>query len=257
MPRVAPTGWAALAADLVERKVDVLVAYTNAAAFAARAATGSIPIVVWAAHDAVGTGLVASLSRPGGNVTGVESLAPELDSKRVQFVRELLPAAKRLAAFYNPADPGAAAHLRAIREAAAVLGFEVLPIEIADRDGVDRALATFASLRPDALLTITDPVTNHAFDRFAEAARLARTPTMCEFREFTQRGCVMAYGATLAEFNQRVLRFIELIRKGARPADLPLEQVTRFELAMNMKAARAIGVVPPASILLRADHVIE
>ena len=247
----------AMAAELVRLNVDVIVAYTNAPAFAARAATSRIPIVVWAAHDAVGTGLVASLARPGGNVTGVESLAPELDAKRLQLFRELVPGLQRLGVLQNPTDPGTALHLRNTREAAQTAGVSVLPVELTNRDEVDRALASIETLRPDALLTFTDPVTNSALDRVLEVARRQRMPTMCEFREFAQRGCLITYGATLAEFHDRVARFVERILKGAKPADLPMEQATRIELVVNPMTARAIGMRIPPQILLRADHVVE
>ncbi len=247
----------ALAAELVRLDVDVLVAFTNTPAFAARAATSTIPIVVWAAHDAVGTGLVASLARPGGNVTGVESLAPLLDAKRIQFLRELLPATRRLGVIYDPADPGTITHLRVAREAARAVSISLLPLEISDRDGVDRLLEAIEKQRPDALLTFTDPITNDAFDRVAEAARVRRLPTLCEFRVFVQRGCLLSYGATLAEFNERVARFVERILRGEKPADLPVEQATRFELVVSQKVAREIGIVFPPSILLQADQVIE
>jgi putative ABC transport system substrate-binding protein len=247
----------AMAAELVRLNVDVLVAYTNGPAFAARAATNRIPIVVWGAHDAVGTGLVASLARPGGNVTGVESLAPDLDAKRVQLLRELVPGLRRLGVLQNPTDLGTALHLRHTRDAAQPAGISVLPVELPNRTVVDRALPSIAALRPDAQLTFTDPVTNSALDRVLDVARRQRMPTMCEFREFAQRGCLITYGATLAEFHDRVARFVEQILKGAKPADLPMEQVTRFELVVNRKAAGAIGIRIPPELQLRADHVIE
>jgi len=247
----------AMAAELVRLQVDVIVAYTNAPAFAARTATSRIPIVVWAAHDAVGTGLVASLAHPGGNVTGVESLAPELDAKRLQLLRELVPGLQRLGVLQNPTDPGTALHLRNTREAAQPPGVSVLPVELGNLDGVDRALASIETLRPDALLTFTDPVTNSALDRVFELARRQRMPTMCEFREFAQRGCLITYGSTLAEFHDRVARFVEQILRGAKPGDLPMEQATRIELVVNQKTAREIGLRIPPEILLRADHVIE
>jgi putative ABC transport system substrate-binding protein len=247
----------AMAAELVRLNVDVLVAYTNAPAFAARAATSRIPIVVWAAHDAVGTGLVGSLARPGGNVTGVESLAPDLDAKRLQLLRELVPGLQRLGVLQNPTDLGTAVHLRNTREAAQAAGVSVLPVDVANRANIERALATIDTLKADALLTFTDPVTNSALDRVFEAARRQRMPTMCEFREFAQRGCLISYGATLAEFNDRVARLVERILHGAKPADLPMEQATRIELVVNQNTAREIGMRIPREFLVRADHVIE
>jgi ABC-type oligopeptide transport system ATPase subunit len=142
---------------------------------------------------------------------GVESLAPDLDAKRLQLLRELVPGLQRLGVLQNPTDPGTAQHLRHTREAAQPAGISVLPVELPNRTEVDRALASIESLRPDALLTFTDPVTNSALDRVFEVARRQRMPTMCEFREFAQRGCLVTYGATLAEFNDRVARFVERI----------------------------------------------
>jgi len=247
----------AMAADLVREKVDVLVAFTDAPAFAARNATRDIPIVVWGAHDAVGTGLVASLARPGGNVTGVESLAPVLEAKRVQFLRELRPALNRLAVLHNPADQGSAVHLRVARTAADPLGINVLPIAVATREDVEPAMTEMNRQRPDAMLVFTDPMTNFAFDRAAEVARARRLPTACEFREFVHRGCLFSYGGTLAEFNDRAASLIVQILQGARPSDLPIQQVTRVELVLNRGIARQIGVTFSETMLLRADAVIE
>ena len=250
---------AEMADELVRLKVDVIVAGLNQAAFAARRATSTIPIVVMGAHAAVEIGLVKSLARPGGNVTGVESLAPELDAKRLELLREILPRLGRVGLLHNPADPGAAAHLRSIAAAARSLTPEagVTPLEVRNAADFEPLFETPAARALDAVVLLTDPLTFVEGRRFAEIALAHRIPTACEFRFLAQWGCLIAYGPTPDEFAQRSAHQADLILKGAKPGDLPFEQVTRFELVVNLKTARALGIALPVSVLLRADAVIE
>ena len=260
MPRSAQ--WQAerlpeLATELVQAKVDVIIAFTNLPAFAAKGATTTVPIVVWAAHDAVGTGLAKSLARPGGNVTGTESLAPELDAKRVELIREIVPGLKTLALLYNPDDQGSPIHLRSARGSAKALGFGVVQLEVRRAADYDAVLASAAGQRLDGLLMFTDMVTFTHWSRVAEFALRERLPTVCEFAPLVQAGCLVSYGPSFAELDERLVQQVDRILKGAKPADLPFEQPTRYELVVNLKTAKAIGVTLPKLLLLRADKVIE
>ncbi len=247
-----------LAGELVSSKVDIIVAFTNPAAFAAKNATSSIPIVVWAAHGAIDTGLVSSLARPGGNVTGVESLAPEIDAKRMQILKEIVPGLAKVGVLYSAHDQGSSVHLRSVRAAARILHVEVVPLEV--RRVEDVHIVFPATKTFDALLTFTDawltsgPHWKHA----ADYALAHRIPTMCEFGFYARLyGCLLAYGSTFDEFSRRNAQQIDHILKGAKAGDLPFEQVTRFPMVVNRKTAAAIGVTIPQSVILRADEVIE
>ncbi len=246
-----------LAAELVQAKVDVIVAITNLPAFAAKGATTTVPIVVWAAHDAVGTGLAKSLARPGGNVTGTESLAPELDAKRIELIREIVPGMKMLALLYDADDQGSPIHVRWAEDSAKALGFGVVQLGVRSAADYDAVLASVAGQRLDGLLMFTGVVTFANWGRVAEFALRRRVATVCEFAALAQAGCLVSYGATFAELDERVAQQVDRILKGARPGDLPFEQPTRFELVVNQKTAKAIGVTIPQSLLLRADRVIE
>lgn len=247
-----------LVADLVRMKVSVIVAFTNTPAFVARNATNSIPIVVWAAHDAVGTGLAKSLARPGGNVTGTESLAPELDAKRIELIRQIVPNLRVLDVLYNPADPGSPIHMALARKHAGDLGFQIAPIEVRGESDFAPALASAEGRRADALLTLTDSVTGANWRSVAQFASKTATPTICEFAFLVEFGCLVSYGPNFAEFNERVAQQVDhIINHGAKPADLPFEQPTRFELVVNMNTARALGVKIPQTLLLQATRIIE
>lgn len=246
-----------LAAELVRLKVDVIVAVTNAAAFAAKNATSTIPIVVWGAHGALETGLVPKLARSGTNITGVESLAPELDAKRLELLKELVPGLAQIAVLYNAGDQGSPIHLKYTQAAGRTLGVSVSPQEIRHAEDFDAAFSTLAARRPDGLLTFTDPLTFLNWKRVGDFAEQNRLPTMCEFKEMVQAGCLASYGPDQQEFAQRNAQQIDKILKGAKPADLPMEQCTRFELWVNLKTAKALGLTIPQSVLVRADKVIE
>ena len=246
-----------LAAELVRLKVDVIVAHTNIAAFAARDATSTIPIVVWAAHGALDTGLVRSLARPGGNLTGVESMAPEIDAKRVQLLKELVPGLSRLGALYNAGDQSAPFHVKSTQAAAHVLGVAVVALGVRRNEDFDTVFSTVGGKPLDGLLMFTDVLTWRNFKRTTDFAQQERVPTMCEFKELVVTGCLLSYGPTFAEISARTAEQIDKILKGAKPGDLPMERVTRFEMVVNAKTAKALGLTIPRSVLLRADQVIE
>jgi putative tryptophan/tyrosine transport system substrate-binding protein len=246
-----------MAAELVRSKVDVIVATNNLPAFAAKNASRSIPIVVWAAHDAVGTGLARSLARPGGNITGTESLAPQLDAKRMQLMAQLVPGLKHLAMLYNPDDQGSASHLVWVQRAGETLGLRISRLEVRRAADFDEVLRDAASKHPDGLLTLTDGVMAFNWKHVDDFAQMHRVPTMCEFGFFVDRGCLISYGPTLDEFDELAAKKVDRILKGAKPADLPFEQPTRFELVVNRKTAAALGVAIPQSILLQATRVVD
>lgn len=245
------------AAELVRLKVDVLFAVTLPAAFAARAATQTIPIVTWAAHGAVQSGLVPSLRHPGGNITGTESLAPELDGKRLQMLKQIVPDLSQLAVVYDPGDPGSPGHLTAIRSAQGQLGLTTTDLPVARPQEFDTVFATAAGKPLAAVLTLTNNMIYNNWSRIRDFAQARQLPTVCEFRQMAEAGCLLSYGPTFDEFTQRAAAQIDKILRGAAPGDLPMEQPTRFELVINLKTARALGLTVPQELLLRADAVIE
>jgi putative ABC transport system substrate-binding protein len=246
-----------VARQLVALEPDVIIAVTNVAGFAAKEATKTIPIVVTGMHAAVQTGLVASLARPGGNVTGVETLAPELDAKRMQLLREIEPRSTRLGVIYNGGDPGARFHLQAVREAARSLHFEIHPMEVAKPEDFDRVLGARRSLEVDAVMTFTDRLTGMNWRSIGTFGQQHRVPTVCEFRFLAKAGCLVTYGPPVEDLFSKAAAQADRILRGTKPMDMPVEQVTRFELVINQRTAKAIGITIPQALLLRADEVIE
>lgn len=246
-----------LAAELVRLNVDVIVAGTNLAGFPAKRATSVIPIIVVASHGAEEIGLVASYARPGGNVTGIESLAPQLDVKRLELLRATLPKARRVAVLSNPRDAGTALHHRWSQGAADILQLKLESVSVLDFDQVDAALASVQALRPDALLLFGDSVIANSLPLIAAHALKHRLPAFAEFRQFADAGGLMSYGPSLARMFRDSARYIDRILKGAKPADMPVERASEYELVINLKTAKAIGVTIPQEVLLRADEVIE
>lgn len=245
-----------LAAQLAAT-ADVIVAMTNVTAFEAKRATQTVPIVVWGAHGALETGLVGNLARPGGNITGMDSLAPEIDAKRVQLLREMLPRLQRLGTLSNPADAGSPVHLKVTTESGARFGIGITSQEVRRPADYDGMLAALAKSPPDALLTFADALTYQNWGRVAEFALEHRIPTMCEFKQMAQAGCLVSYGPSFAEFDEITARQVDRVLRGTNPAVMPVERPTRFELIVNMKTARALGVTIPQTVLLRADEVID
>jgi putative ABC transport system substrate-binding protein len=246
-----------LAGELAADKADVIVALTNVPAFAAKQATKLVPIVVAGSHAAVETGLVESLARPGGNLTGVENLAPELDAKRLQLLREVAPRLRRLGVVYNSADPGALVHLRAVGAAARLLLIDIVAVPVAHPEDVDKALEAASSLSLGGLLTFTDRLTALTWSKVGAFGLKHRLPTVCEFKFLAQAGCLISYGPSVAELTARVAAQVDRVLKGAQPRDVPMDRVTRFELAINQRTAATIGVQVPPVMRTLADDVID
>ena len=247
-----------LAADLVRSKVDVIVAPAGSAALAAKAATSSIPIVMIFPSDPVETGLVASLSRPGGNITGTTFTAgPEIFGKQLQILKETIPRVSRVAILSNPADPSFALQMKEVEATARSLRIRLQNVEARGPEDFDNAFAAMARERADALLIgATSTFLAHRA-RLAELALKGRLPTMLSFRESVEAGGLMAYAVNMADFVGRAAVYVDKILKGAKPADLPVEQPTKFELVINLKTAKALGLTIPQSVLQRADEVIR
>jgi putative ABC transport system substrate-binding protein len=247
-----------LAAELVQRKVDVIVAPAGSAAQAAKNATSSIPIVMIFPDDPVAMGLVASLRRPGGNVTGTTSM-PSLTifGKQLEILKETVPHASRVAFLWNPADPAFALQLREVEVAARSLRIRLQRVEARGPEEFDSAFAAMARERAEALLVARASTFLVHRTRLAELAVRGRLPTMYNYRECVEAGGLMAYAVNMSNFIGHAAGYVDKILKGARPADLPVEQPTAFELAINVKTAKSLGITFPQSVLARADAVIQ
>jgi putative ABC transport system substrate-binding protein len=249
-----------LAAELVRLKVDIIVVSAGDTWIrAARNATKTIPIVMGGAGiDPVDAGLVESLARPGGNVTGVTNLTGELGGKRLELFKEAVPKVARVAVLH---DPGTAASVHQVKEvlpaAARALGLTIKPWEVQGTDGFERVFAALNKERPDGLYVSLGPLMLANGKRIAGFALKSRLPSIYVRREFVDAGGLMSYGADLADSYKRVAYFVDRILKGAKPADLPVEQPTKFEFVINLKTAKQIGVTIPANVLARADRVIK
>ena len=248
----------ALAAELVRMKVDVIVAMGSPSVWAAKQATQTIPIVMPTSSDPVGDGLVASLARPGGNITGLSMMAPELGTKRLQLLKEVFPKLLRPAAvLWNPDYVGMKARWRQIEGAAPAMGMGVRSVEIRDSRELEQALAALERERPAALVLLADPLTLSQRLRIVEFAAEERLPAIYEVSQFVDAGGLMSYGPNLDDLVRRSATYVDKILKGAKPADLPIEQPAKFELVINLKTAKALGITIPQSVLLQADRVIE
>jgi putative tryptophan/tyrosine transport system substrate-binding protein len=248
---------AAFAAELAALQPDLILARGGQAAEAVSRVTSEIPTVVMGAGDPVGTGLVKSLARPGGNITGVTEVATELSAKRLQLLREAIPAAKRVAVMWNSADRGMTLRYQEIENAARILQVEVQPVQVREPEDFDDAFAAMHRDRPDALLMITDALLGLNRKKVVEFTAQTRLPAVYEGREPVDDGGLMSYGPSLRDLFGRTAYFIDKILKGANPGDLPIEQPTRFELVVNLKTARRLGLSLPPVLLARADVVIE
>ena len=248
---------APLAADLVRADVDVIVTTATPAAKAAQAATRSIPIVAIDPGDPVQAGLVASLPRPGGNITAESSIAPDLQAKRLELLKETAPAVSRLAVLSNAAIPVAEVALQELRAAAKNLKIEVQPIVVDQPKDFDNAFATIADRGLDALLVFPDPLTFSNARLIVDLANKSRSPTMFGARDFVDIGGLMSYGPSYPAMYRRAGVYVGRILKGAKPADLPVEQPTKFELVVNLRTAKTLGLAVPAMLMASADAVIE
>jgi putative tryptophan/tyrosine transport system substrate-binding protein len=248
----------ALAAELVQSKVDVLVAATSPSVVAARQATRSIPIVMPTSSDPVGDGLVASLAHAGGNITGLSVMSPELGEKRIQLLKEMFPKVSHaMAVLWNPDYVGMRARFEQARVAAPAVGLTVRSVEVRDTRELDVAFEAIIREHPDALLLLVDPLTLSQRARIVEFAAEQRLPAIYETRDFVDVGGLISYGPNIPDQYRRAATYVIKILRGAKPADLPIEQPTKFELVINMRAANALGIKFPDSILLRADEVIR
>jgi putative ABC transport system substrate-binding protein len=246
-----------LVADLVHRKMDAIVVDGTVAAMAARAATATIPIVLVLARDPVGTGLVASLARPGGNVTGLATLYTELTGKQLQILKEAVPNASRVAVLGNPENPATALGLRGAHAAAMALAIEVQAVEVGRPSELEGAFSTMARDRAGALLTLADPLFVNQRAQIVRLAAKSRLPAIFSLRDFVKDGGLISYGLNVPDQFRRAATYVDKILKGANPADLPIEQPTKLELVINLKTAKVLGLTIPQSILLRADEVIR
>ena len=245
-----------LAAELVRLRCDVMVAAVTQASLAARDATGTIPIVMIGVADPVGAGLVASLARPGSNVTGTSGAFTQVVGKQLELLRETFPDVSRVAVLWNPANPVyQALQLREAQIAARALRLELQLLEARTAADLDRVFATIAPRRP--LLLMGDPLFNTHRRRIAELATARRVPIVTALSDYAQAGALMAYGPSSTDLARRSAVYVDRILKGARPAELPVEEPTTFELVINLKTARALGVTVPRPLLLRAERVIE
>jgi putative ABC transport system substrate-binding protein len=246
-----------LAAGLVRLKVDVIAAAGTLAPLAAKQATTTIPIVMTAAGDPLGSGLVASLARPGGNVTGMSLMAPDLGGKRLELLKEVLPQLTRVAILWNAANPYSALVFKETRAAAHTLGIEVQSLEVRGPGDFDDAIKAAKRQHPEALITVEDPLTVDHRNLIVDFASAQQLPSLHGVREFVAVGGLISYGASLADLFRRAAYFVDKIFKGAKPADLPVQQPTTFELAINLKTAKGLGLTVPETLLARADEVIE
>ncbi len=247
---------AALAAELVRLKPDVIVADVTVAIRAAMQATSTIPIVMASSADAVGGGLVASLGRPGGNVTGVTTMLAEMSAKRLQLLKEVAPNVSRVAVLWDPAIPWHRALLKEVEAAAPALRLQPVVIAVRNRDDLGDAFSEMTKGRVDAVF-VSHTMTPRARGQMIDLAAKRRMPTMFMDRDYVAAGGLMSYGSNFSEEFRHAAQYVAKILKGARPGDLPVEQPTKFELVINLKAAKAIGLTIPQSVLLRADQVIE
>ena len=247
----------ALVADLIRAKVDVIVTYTTPAAQAAKRATTTIPIVIAAVSDPIAAGLVVSLPHPGGNITGLSQMIPELVAKQLEILKEAAPNVSRVALLENPANPGTAPQVRHARDAAGALGMHVQLLEARGPSDIENALATIPSERAAALVVLIDSMLIDHRRRIVDLAARRRLPTVSGTREIVEAGGLMSYGPSIRDMFRRAAAYVDKILKGAKPADLPVEQPTKFEFVINLKTAKALGLTIPPSLLLRADQVIE
>jgi putative ABC transport system substrate-binding protein len=247
----------ALTAELARLKVDIIVTSGQPAIRAAMEATSTIPIVMAISGDAVGTGLVASLARPGGNLTGLSILAPELTGKRLQLLKETVPRISRVAVLWNPTNPDSQLNWKAAQTAGQVLGLALQSLEVRDPSGFEAAFATMKREHADGLYVLGDPLTVGNRVRIVELAVKQRMPGIYFWRQFVDAGGLMSYGPSFGDMFRRAATYVDKILKGAKPADLPVEQPTRFELVINLKTAKALRLTIPQSILVRADQVIQ
>ena len=246
-----------LVAELLAAKVELIVTAGTPATLAVKRATTSVPLVMIAVGDPVGNGIVPSLARPGGNITGLSSIAPELEGKRLELLREIIPNLSHVALFLNPTNPFHVTSMKQARPAAEKLGIKLLVLEVKKTDELEAAFGEILKQRPQAMLILADRVFLHDRRQLMEFATKHRLPTMNPYRELVEAGGLISYGPSYEDMHRRAADYVDKILKGSKPGDLPVELPTKFDLRINLKAAKAIGVKISESFLLQADQVIE
>ena len=245
------------AAELIRLKIDVIVVWGTPAAMAAKNATKTIPIVMAATGDPVGMGLIASLARPGGNITGSSALNLELEAKRLELLKEIVPKLSRVAVLWNPAERTHQVFLKETRTAAQALGVQLHPVGVQSPPDFEGAFATMARERADGLIVVPSTVFVFHRVRIADLALKSRLPSAYLHTDHAEAGGLMSYSPNYHDLFRRAATYVDKILKGAKPADLPVEQPMRFELVINLKTAKALGLTIPQSVLIRADTVIQ
>jgi ABC-type uncharacterized transport system substrate-binding protein len=246
-----------LAAELAKLKVDIIVTQGTQATDAARRAVTKLPIVFAVAGDPIGTGLVASLARPGGNVTGLTDIAPEIAGKRLELLREIMPGITRIAVLWNPANSTAAPQAKDTDTVAATVGLSVRSLELEDVSRLEGAFATAVQDRARAVIVLSDGALYGRRRQIAQLAAKHRLPCVAWTPEFADSGCLMTYGANVVEMHRRAAIFVDKILKGASPGSMPVEQPTKFELVLNLKTAKSLGLKILPAVVTRADRVIQ
>jgi putative tryptophan/tyrosine transport system substrate-binding protein len=246
-----------LAAQLVELKVDVIVTWSVPGTKAAQRATSTVPIVMAEAGDPVRTGLVPSLARPGGNTTGLSVMDPDLVGKQLQLLKEAAPTIARVAVLYNPTFPATVLGMQEAQDAGPALGLAILPMEVRTADELEAQFAVMTSVHADAVLTSGDPFMSTHHRRILDFAAKHQLPALYFWREFVEAGGLMSYGPSLPDLFRRAATYVDKILKGAKPADLPVEQPMKFELVLNLKTAHALGLTIPPNLLFQANEVIR
>lgn len=245
------------AAELVGLKVDVIVTLAPPAAIAVKRATETIPIVVVAIGDPVASGLVSNLGHPGGNLTGTTRMLPEMSAKHVELLRQVVPSLSRMVVLWNPNNSSHMPALKSVETTARSLGIKVLEMEVRSPSDLNGAFVTIGRDRFDGLVFLADPVFFIHLRQIAELVAASRLPAVSNFVEFVRLGGLIGYAPSIPEEFRRAASYVDRILKGAKPGDLPIQQPTKFELAINLKTAKALGLAIPPSLLQRADQVIE
>jgi ABC-type uncharacterized transport system substrate-binding protein len=244
-------------AELIRLRVDVLVTDGGASIRAAKHATTTIPIVMAVSGDPVGTGYVTSLAQPGGNITGLSFMHPEVSGKRLEFLQEAVPTLSHVAVLWRPDDPSSTLAFKETQTAVQALGVQLQSFEVRSPDEFDQAFAAMTREHADALVVISDPLFFGHRSQLAELTVRHRLPAMFLMREYAEAGGLMAYGANVHDMYRRAATYVDKILKGTKPADLPVEQPMKFDLVINLKTAQALGLTIPPTLLFQADEVIR
>jgi len=247
----------ALITELIALKLEVIVTAGTPASLAVKKATTSISLVMVAVGDPVATGLVASLARPGGNITGLTSIAEEMEGKRLELLREVAPKVSHIAVLWNAGSPIQVIQEREMQAAIRVVGMKILSLGVRTAEQIEDAFATMVRERPGALFVLADRLFLHHRTRIMDFAAQHRLPGVHAYRELVEAGGLMSFGPSYAGMHRRAAYFVDRILRGAKPADLPVERPSKFDLVINLKTAKALGLTIPPSLLQRADHVIE